>query len=89
MSNLTTYRCKSCDRAERVKIPPALGGSDGSARAAGWRLGPGEPGERDEICPECSGINEEYWDVRTLEMAQMAGIDAGNTAWGQEGLDVR
>jgi hypothetical protein len=37
---------------------------------------------RQTICPECAGVDEEYWDRRTLSVAYQAGIDAGNTAWG-------
>lgn len=77
----TRYECKYCDRVERID-PPRLGTTDEAARIVGWRLGPGESGERPEYCPECTGVNEDYWDDRTLAVAQMAGIDAGNTAWG-------
>lgn len=87
------FECKHCERQER-RSPVPLGTVDDSARVAGWRIGvyrddrigvgPGGCGEdvRVEICPECAGTDEGYWDRRTMSVAYQAGIDAGNTAWG-------
>lgn len=75
------YECVGCNRQER-RSKPTSGTDDDSARAAGWRIGTNGKGERQKFCPECSGVDEEYWDRRTLAVAFQAGIDAGNTAWG-------
>jgi hypothetical protein len=83
VSPVRTFECVGCDRQENRTSPPGRYGTiDDSARAAGWRIGKDGQGERQEICPECSGVDEEYWDRRTLTTAYAAGIDAGNTAWG-------
>lgn len=83
MSVVRTYECAGCDRQEqRQKVPTSMGTDDDSARAAGWRIGPSGQGDRQEICPACSGVDVEYWDRRTLSVAFQAGIDAGNPAWG-------
>lgn len=77
-----TYRCAPCDRVEQRKpIHPNVGTDDDSARVAGWRIGSTPAKPRVLICPECSGVDEDYWDRQTLAVAYMAGIDAGNTAW--------
>ncbi|MFE9955866.1 hypothetical protein [Micromonospora sp. NPDC005299] len=53
------------------------------ARAAGWRLGTNGKGEKVAYCPECAGVDPDYWDSRTLAMANMAGIGAGTEhRWG-------
>lgn len=78
MSIDVPYTCRHCRRThQRTHVKPELGGNDASARIAGWRLGPGDPDERDQICPECAGTDEDYWDDMTLFIAGMAGIDAG------------
>jgi hypothetical protein len=84
MSVIRIYECTAgCKRQEnRTKVPASMGTDDDSARAVGWRIGVNGQGDRQEICPECSGVDEEYWDRRTLTTAYAAGIDAGNTAWG-------
>lgn len=73
------YQCDSCDRAEdRPKIAVAAGGTDASARVAGWRIGVSQSKPRNVICPECADTDPEYWDRITLSLAHMAGIDSGN-----------
>jgi hypothetical protein len=77
------YTCTECDRVEdRARVNPAVGTDDESARISGWRIGTTQGGKRQIICPECAGTDEEYWDRQTLNVAYMAGIDAGNLAWG-------
>lgn len=73
------YACDACDRIEdRPKVSDALGGSDASARVAGWRIGATQSKPRNVICPECAGTDEEYWDRITLSIAYQAGIDFGS-----------
>jgi hypothetical protein len=73
------YVCDSCDRAEdRLKISAAAGGTDASARVAGWRIGATQSKPRNVICPECADTDPEYWDRITLSIAYQAGIDYGN-----------
>jgi hypothetical protein len=60
------YRCEgltgACGEVEyRLYITPALGGTDGSARAAGWRIGTAADGRRVVTCPACTGSNPTYW----------------------------
>lgn len=82
MSNRTRYSCANCGYGENIQ-PPRLGNStDEVARVAGWRLGTTGGGEGVAYCPECTGVDEDYWDRRTLATAYAAGIDAGNPAWG-------
>ena len=66
----------------RTKVPAGLGTDDESARVVGWRIGVTQGGTKQVICPECTGVDEDYWDRQTLGVAYAAGIDAGNTAWG-------
>jgi hypothetical protein len=69
----------ACERAERRPyIPIELGGHIAQARGIGYRIG---DGGKPCYCPECTGIDLEYWDRQTLNGAYAAGIDAGNTAW--------
>lgn len=71
-----------CDYCGLVDYLPAkvYGTVDQAARFLGWRIGPnGTP----VWCPECTGHDEGYWDRKTLVMADMAGIAAGSTAWGE------
>lgn len=81
MTTDPTYKCNHCDRGETRHISTAAGGSDNSARVAGWRIGATPNNPRNVICPECAGTDEDYWDRRTLTVAYSAGIDAGNQAW--------
>lgn len=81
MSKSTPYRCDYCARVEQRATVP-WGAQDDSARTAGWRIGPTAKKDRNVICPECAGTDEEYWDRMTLNVAYAAGIDAGNQAWG-------
>lgn len=70
------YRCDICDMAEeRQRIPtPAIGSDDDSARCVGWRIGATQAKQRNVICPECSGIDEDYWDRKVLSVAAMSGM---------------
>jgi hypothetical protein len=74
------YQCDSCDRITDLPyFPSNFGGTDGHARAIGWRLTSAQP-DALVYCPECTGNDEDYWDRMTLGVAHMAGIDAGNPA---------
>jgi hypothetical protein len=79
-TNGSRFVCTNCHRAESLG-DVRLGTPEEAARAAGWRIG-APYGSPACYCPECTGIDEEYWDRRTLNMTYAAGIDAGNTAWG-------
>ncbi|MEO3922679.1 hypothetical protein ABGB07_02170 [Micromonosporaceae bacterium B7E4] len=81
MASEQRFKCTNCDRAEQLD-GVRLGTPAEAARAAGWRIGTNGRNEPVAYCPECSGVDEDYWDRRTLDMTYAAGIDAGNTAWG-------
>jgi hypothetical protein len=72
------FVCTECHRRDDL-----LRTAEDAARTAGWRFGTNGRDEPVAYCPECTSIDEDYWDRRTLAVAYMAGIDAGNTAWGQ------
>lgn len=73
------YECDGCNRVEdRPKISEKVGGTDASARVAGWRIGATQAKSRNVICPECADTDPEYWDQITLSQAYMAGVDHGN-----------
>jgi hypothetical protein len=59
------YRCDGCDKtAEIAYVPPERGGTDGSARVQGWRLGwrgPEHSRVLTRICPACAGGDPTYW----------------------------
>ncbi len=83
MKTTRAYKCVGCGRQEQRETPPkGYGSADDSARTAGWRIGATGRAARQEICPECADVDDNYWDRRTLTTAYAAGIDAGNTAWG-------
>lgn len=67
------YRCDHCNQAER-RDPVRLGSDDDSARVAGWRIGATAAKDRNVLCPECAGTDEDYWDRRLLETAYRSGM---------------
>jgi hypothetical protein len=67
------YRCDICEQGER-RDRVRLGSDDDGARVAGWRIGATQSKERNVICPECAGTDEEYWDRRLLDVAYMSGM---------------
>lgn len=75
------YECDHCKRRERLQ-PTPFGTIDDSARVLGYRIsGPEEDAK--VYCPECTGLDEDYWDRKTLDMADAAGIAAGSAAWNE------
>lgn len=50
-----SYQCGCGHQQWRPYVSPAVGGMDGSARCAGWRIGTARDGRRVEICPKCAG----------------------------------
>lgn len=74
------FTCTDCARVNEINGGPVNPPTE-QARLAGWRIGTNGRGEQVCYCPECSGVNEDYWDDMTLAVAYAAGIDAGNQAW--------
>jgi len=70
---VTVYRCDICHMAEN-RDEVKLGSDDDSARVAGWRIGASKSKERNVICPECAGTDEDYWDRRLLNVAHNSGM---------------
>jgi hypothetical protein len=59
------YTCDHCGQTEhRRPVNPLVGTDDDSARVAGWRIGATQAKQRNVICPECAGTNEDYWADR-------------------------
>lgn len=70
------YECQACRRFHTYEsgfAGPALD----AARVAGWRFGRNCARDPVVYCPECVGTDDDFWDRMTLDMAYMAGIDAG------------
>ena len=60
------FACNGCGRAEYLKYwPDIAGGTDGGARAKGYRITGPEPDAK-VYCPECSGQDEGYWQRKRL-----------------------
>lgn len=87
------YPCDGCGRtAEIAYVPPEHGGTDGSARVQGWRLGHrGQDHDRvrARICPACTCADPTYWlrrDLDTMSEAELiaAGLDPEGSDYAEQ-----
>jgi hypothetical protein len=72
---MTKIECTSCGRATRFPSS-TYGSAEEAARFVGWRIGE-QAGSAVRYCPECVGVDEDYWDRMVLQIAYQAGLDRG------------